>query len=392
MHISDKVKQMPAYIFSELDRKKKVLKEKGIDVIDLGIGAPDLPTPSYIYDALVKEAKDPENHRYSNYNGCLEFRMAVADFYKKQYDVDLDPETEILTLIGSKEGIVHLIQAVINEGDKVLVPNPGYPVYRMGVHLAGGESVDLLLDQDQGFVPQFHLLSEQHLRDAKLMFLNYPSNPTTATIELATFIEAVSFAKKHHLIVAHDSAYHLVTFGNYQSPSILQVPNAKEYAVEIGSLSKSFNMTGWRIGYIVGNKAVIQALATLKSNLDSSQFLPIQKAAAVALRSDFQSVKANNMIIGARMEKLHAALINIGMQCDKPRGTIFLWAKVPSGFTSLSFTEKLRSEAAIIVTPGTAFGTVGEGYVRFALAVTMERIDETIRRLNRLELGKEIPS
>ncbi|AXI09793.1 LL-diaminopimelate aminotransferase [Oceanobacillus zhaokaii] len=392
MYVSDKVKNMPAYIFSELDRKKQVLKEKGIDVIDLGIGAPDLPTPSYINDALVREAKNPDNHRYSNYNGCIEFRLAVANFYKEKYDVDLDPETEILALIGSKEGIVHLIQAVINEGDKVLIPNPGYPVYRMGVHLAAGESVDLLLDKENGYKPQFHLLTESQLQHAKLLLLNYPSNPTAATIELDTFVQTISFAKQHHLIAAHDSAYNLVTFDNYQSPSILQVPNAKEYAVEIGSLSKSFNMTGWRIGYIVGNKTVIQSLATLKSNLDSSQFLPIQKAAAVALRSDLQSIVENNAIIKARMEKLYAALVSMGMHCEKPRGTIFLWAKVPAGFTSLSFVNKLMDEAGVIVTPGTAFGTVGEGYIRFSLSVTEGRIDEVIKRLSQLEFSREILS
>ena len=392
MNISEKVKNMPEYVFSELQRKKKLLQEKGIDVIDLGIGAPDLPTPAFIYDALVKEAKEPANHRYSNYNGCEEFRIAVADFYKKQYGVDLDPETEVLTLIGSKEGIVHLIQAVINDGDKVLIPNPGYPVYRMGVHLAGGEAVDLPLDQTNGYVPQFHLLSERDLQHAKIMFLNYPSNPTAATIELDTFTHSISFAKQHHLLVAHDTAYNLVTFADYKAPSILQVPDAKEHAVEFGSLSKSFNMTGWRIGYIVGNKTVIKALATLKSNLDSSQFLPIQKAAAVALRSDLKSVKENNLVFQARMEKLHHALGEMGMDAEKPRGTIFLWVKVPAGFTSISFVSKLIDEAGIIVTPGTAFGTGGEGYVRFALSVTEERIDEVIRRLSRLDIGGGTPA
>lgn len=387
MNISEKVKNMPEYVFSELQRKKKLLQEKGVDTIDLGIGAPDLPTPAFIYDALVEEAKDSANHRYSNYNGCEEFRLAVAEFYKKQYDVDLDPETEVLTLIGSKEGIVHLIQAVINDNDKVLVPNPGYPVYRMGVHLAGGEAISLPLDQANGYIPQFHLLSEKELIRAKLMFLNYPNNPTAATVQLDTFTKSIAFAKQHHLLVAHDTAYNLVTFADYKAPSILQAPDARDHAVEFGSLSKSFNMTGWRIGYIVGNKEAIKALATLKSNLDSSQFLPIQKAAAMALRSDLKSVKENSLVFQTRMEKLHDALSKLGMYVEKPRGTIFLWVKVPAGYTSISFVNKLVDEAGIIVTPGTAFGTGGEGYVRFALSVTEERIDEAIRRLSLLDIG-----
>ncbi|MFD1851863.1 aminotransferase class I/II-fold pyridoxal phosphate-dependent enzyme [Oceanobacillus bengalensis] len=385
MYASNKVKNMPEYVFSAFQKKKKELQEKGVDVIDLGIGAPDLPTPSFIYNSLVEEAKDPQNHRYSNYNGSDEFRQAVAEFYKNHFNVDLDPEKEILTLIGSKEGIVHLIQAVINEGDKVLIPNPGYPTYKMGVHLAGGESVNLPLD-DNDFVPRFDMLSEEDKDNAKLMFLNYPSNPTTATVEIDTFMEAVSFAGENNIIFAHDSAYNLVTFDKYKSPSALQVPNAKECTVEFGSLSKSFNMTGWRIGYIAGNEQVIKALATLKSNLDTSQFLPIQKAAATALRSDFSSVEENNSIFKSRMEKLHQALNKLGIYSEKPRGTIFLWARVPKGYTSLSFANKLLDEAGIIVTPGTAFGSRGEGYFRISLSVTEERLDEVIHRLTLLNI------
>lgn len=383
--VSNVVKNMPAYLFSELNRKKKALQEKGVDVIDLGIGAPDLPTPDFIYDVLVKEAKQPANHRYSPYSGTPEFKEAVASFYKNYYGVDLDPNTEVLTLVGTKEGIVNLIQAVINPGDTVLIPDPGYPVYRMGVHLAGGNAVSLPLDKKNGYIPQYEALTKQEREAAKLLFLNYPSNPTAATVELSTFTKAVDFARNHNILLAHDAAYDLVTFDSYQSPSVLQVPNAKDIAIEFGTLSKSYNMTGWRIGYVVGNKEIIHALATLKSNIDTSQFLPIQKAAATALRSDHRTVKENSMIFKQRMEKLHSALAEMGMDAHKPRGTIFLWVGVPSGFTSAEFANKLLDELGIIVTPGTAFGPSGEGHFRISLSVSEERLDEVIKRMKNLD-------
>lgn len=384
--VSDKIKSLPAYLFSEFQRKKKQLEAKGVDVIDLGIGAPDLPTPSFIIDKLSEETNEAANHRYSEYSGCEEFRGAVAEFYKKQYDVNLDPDTEVLALIGSKEGIANLVQAVINPGDTVLVPNPGYPVYQTVVHLAGGTIANLPLDTENGYVPLFKDVSKSISQRAKLMFLNYPSNPTAATVHLNTFVEAVAFAKEKNVLLAHDAAYDLVTFGGYKSPSVLQVPNAKDHAVEFGSLSKSFNMTGWRIGYVVGNKTVIQALATLKSNIDTSQFLPIQKAAAMALRSDFSAVHANNKVYEERVQKLHEALIEMGIIADKPKGTIFLWARVPAGFTSLAFANMLLDKAGVIVTPGSAFGDAGEGYIRIALTVTAERLDVVIKRLRKLNL------
>lgn len=382
--VSKKVQSIPPYVFSDFQRKKKELQALGVDVIDLGIGAPDLPTPDFIYDVLVEEARKSVNHRYSPYNGSIEFREAVAEFYDRHYGVKLDPETEILTLIGSKEGIVHLIQSVINPGEKVIIPDPGYPVYRMGVYLAGGECISLYLNKKNGYIPDYTSLTEQDKKDAKLMFLNYPSNPTAATVDLPVFQEAVQFAKENQILLAHDAAYDLVTFGEYKSPSILQVPNAKEYAVEFGSLSKSFNMTGWRIGYVVGNQEVIKALATLKSNMDTSQFIPIQKAAAAALRSDLTIVRKNNLIFEKRMEKLHQALNGIGLLTDKPKGSIFLWVKVPDGYTSSSFVNRLLEETGIIVTPGSAFGNGGEGYIRISLSVKEEKLNEVIRRFKTL--------
>ncbi|MBY7142715.1 aminotransferase class I/II-fold pyridoxal phosphate-dependent enzyme [Virgibacillus sp. NKC19-3] len=387
--ISDKVENLPPYLFSELQKKKKTLEAKGIDVIDLGIGAPDLPAPNFVYDKLVEEAKKPVNHRYSTYSGSSEFKEAVASFYKRHYAVDLDPDTEVLTLIGSKEGIAHLIQAVINPGDAVILPDPGYPVYQTSVHLAGGKTVLLPLDAYNGYVPQWEKLANKDVQRARVLFLNYPSNPTAATIELSTFMKALSLAVEKQLLLVNDAAYDQITFDGYKAPSVMQVPGAKTQAVEFGSLSKSFNMTGWRIGYVVGNKNVIRALATLKSNLDTSQFLPIQKAAATALRSDFSTVTAMNKLYKERMEKMHAALREMGIYAERPRGTIFIWAKVPDGFYSIDFANKLLDEVGVMVTPGIAFGSLGEGYFRIALTVTIKRLDDVIYRLKKLDLGGE---
>lgn len=383
--VSDRLKRLPAYVFSEFQRKKAELESKGVDVIDLGIGAPDIPTPGFIYERLALEAKNPDNHRYPPYSGCSEFREAVAAFYKKQYDVDLDPETEVLALIGSKEGIANFFQAFLNPGDAVLVPDPGYPVYQTSVVLAGGESILLPLDQDNGYVPQLSKISRKNRQRAKLMVLNYPSNPTGATIELNNFMEAATFSRNNNILLVNDAAYDLIAFDGYKAPSVMQVPNAKDIAVEFGSLSKSFNMTGWRIGYVVGNKDVIKALATLKSNIDSSQFLPVQLAAATALQSDLSAVRENSLIFQERMELLCAALNEMGIKAEKTRGTIFLWAKVPDGFTSGSFADKLLEEAGVMVTPGSAFGVSGEGYFRIALTVSKERLKEVIKRLRKLE-------
>ncbi|RKQ31360.1 aminotransferase class I/II-fold pyridoxal phosphate-dependent enzyme [Oceanobacillus halophilus] len=387
LYVSRKVKNLPAYLFSEFQRKKKELQAKGVDVIDLGIGAPDLPTPNFIYQKLVEEAKKPENHKYSPYSGCNEFREAVADFYQRHYAVSLNPETEVLTLIGTKEGIANLVQSVINPGDKVLVPDPGYPVYRSAVHLAGGKSISLPLDEIDG-TPLLERIQKKDVKSAKLMFLNYPCNPTTATVNLATYKRAVSFAKRNSIAIANDAAYDLLTFDGYKAPSIMQVADAKKHAVEFGTLSKSFSMAGWRIGYVVGNKEMIQSLATLKSNIDTSQFLAIQKAAAHALQSDFVTVKENNQIYKERIDFFHAALLKLGIYAQKPKGTFFIWAKVPASYTSMEFADLLLNKAGIIVTPGSAFGQRGEGFVRIALTVPVARLEEVIRRWKELKLNE----
>jgi len=375
------IRALPPYLFSKLNKRKQELREIGVDIIDLGIGDPDLPTPDFIKNRLISELNETDNMRYSTFNGCFEFREAVADFYKKYYDVELDPETEILTLIGSKEGIAHLIQAMVDPEDVVLVPDPSYPVYSMATHIAGAGLYGMNMPESNGFRPDFESIPSEILKKAKLAFLNYPGNPTGATVDLNFFEESVGFFKKHGIWLAHDSAYNLVTFGDYKAPSVMQVTGAKETAVEFGSLSKGFNMTGWRIGYIVGNAKIINLLKTLKSNLDSSQFLPIQKAAAAALKSDLTLLKERNAVYEKRADVMIRALRDVGIAVSKPRGSIFLWARVPGGETSAAFCEKVMLNTGVIITPGTAFGEGGEGYFRISLSVPDERLMEAANRI-----------
>lgn len=378
---SERVKTLPPYLFSALNSKKAALRERGVDLIDLGIGDPDLPTPSFIIERFKEELKDPGNMRYSTFNGCLEYRESVADFYLKRFNTVLHPGNEILALIGSKEGIAHLVQTMIDPGDVVLIPDPCYPVYKMAIHMAGGVAYPMPLMADNGFKPDFAAIPEDVLNRAKLAFLNYPSNPTGACVDLAFFEEAVHFFKKHGIYLAHDSAYNLVTFGGYKAPSILEVKGAKDIAVEFGSLSKAFNMTGWRIGYLVGNQEIVQALHTVKSNLDSCQFLPIQKAAATALTSDLSLLNERNAVYSHRAEVMMTALRAMGIHADMPNGSIFLWAPVPDGTTSAVFCEKIMDETGVIITPGTAFGAHGEGYFRLSLSVPDEKLVEAAERM-----------
>jgi len=384
---SKQVQSLPPYLFSVFNAKKKRLQLQGVDVIDLGIGAPDLPTPSFIIEQLQSESTNPENHRYAPYAGTQEFREAVASFYQERYNVSLDPDDEILTLIGSKEGLAHMMTAVIDPGDGVLIPDPGYPVYQSSVHLAHGKGIPLPLDEKNGYVPRFDLLSKENRDQAKLMLLNYPSNPTGATVDLDTFTQAVSFAKQNNLCIAQDAAYSLVTFDNYKAPSIMEVPGAKDVAVEFGSLSKSFNMTGWRIGYVVGNREIIRALSIVKSNTDTGQFIPIQKAAVTALESDFSAVKDNNAIYQTRAGTMLKALWEMGIEAEQPRGTFFIWAKVPGNLSSQEFAEEMLEEAGVIITPGNAFGSRGEGYFRISLSVPNERLQEAAGRMKTFQAG-----
>lgn len=378
---SDRIGQIPPYLFAEINKKKAAMIKSGIDIIDLGIGDPDLPTPKHIVEKLVEEMQDHNNFKYPSFIGCTEFRQAVADFYARQYGVNLDPETEVLALIGSKEGIAHLIPTLIDPGDYVLIPDPSYPVYRMATLLANGQYYNMPLTKENNFEPDFNAIPNEIIERSKLMFLNYPGNPTAATVDVEFFNQAITFAKKNKIPIAHDSAYNMVTFDSYKAPSILQVEGAKEIAVEFGSLSKTYNMTGWRIGYVVGNKEIIKALSVLKSNTDTGQFTPIQKAAAFALNSDQNCVTKHNQIYKERMMAMLDGLKSIGVKVDPPKGSFFIWAPVPSGYTSTEFVTSVLEQTGVILTPGNAFGPSGEGYFRLSLSVPNERLNEAVDRI-----------
>ena len=378
---SDRIGQIPPYLFADINKKKAEMEKAGVDIIDLGLGDPDLPTPRHIIDKLTEEAQDVKNLKYPSYIGIPEFRKAVADFYWRHYKVELDPESEVLALIGSKEGIAHLVPTLVDPGDYVLIPDPSYPVYRMATLLANGHCYNMPLTAENHFKPDFAAIPEEVLKSAKLMFLNYPGNPTAATVDLDFFEEAVAFAKKHQIALAHDSAYNLITFESYKAPSILEAEGAKDIAVEFGSLSKTYNMTGFRIGYVVGNKEIIKSLSVYKSNTDTGQLAPIQKAAAFALDGDQSCVEENNNVYKQRMAAMLDGLKTIGIEVKPPKGSFFIWAPVPEGYTSADFVTKVMEQTGVIMTPGSAFGPSGEGYFRVSLSVPSERLQEAVHRI-----------
>ncbi|WP_335743592.1 aminotransferase class I/II-fold pyridoxal phosphate-dependent enzyme [Salicibibacter kimchii] len=348
--------------------------------MDLGMGDPDLPTPKPITNKLIDELNNIDNFKYSTYSGCAEFKEAVASFYKDQYNVDLNPDTEVLALIGSKEGIAYLPFAVIDTNDYVLTPDPGYGVYRMATYLAGGKNHSMPLTKERHFQPDFSVIPDEIKQKAKLMYLNYPGNPTAATVNLSFFNKVIYFGKKHNISIAHDFAYNMITFDE-PAPSILQADNAKDIAVEFGSLSKSFNMTGWRIGYVVGNPEIIRSLSVVKSNMDTSQFLPIQKAGAFALTGDQKSVRDNVEVYRERRRVMVEGLNEIGIKVDPPKGSFYIWAPVPKGYTSGEFAEVMLENAGVIVTSGAAFGATGEGYFRISLTVPTDRLQMAVTRI-----------
>ncbi|WP_404452233.1 LL-diaminopimelate aminotransferase [Virgibacillus necropolis] len=378
---SKRLSNIPPYKFAEVQKMKQEALEAGVDVIDLGVGDPDLPTPKHIVNKLAEELQNPANLKYPRFTGAPEFREAVADFYKKTYNVELDPETEVLALIGSKEGIGHLLPAIIDYGDYVLGPDPGYPVYRMTTLLADGQYYNMPVDVTNDFKPNFDSIPKDILEKAKVMFLNYPSNPTGATVEIDFYEQAIEFAKSHEIVVISDSAYNAVTYNNYKAPSILQVKGAKELAVEFGSLSKAYSMTGFRIGYVVGNKEAIKSLSIYKSNVDTGVFTPIQKAAAHALTTDQSSVTEYNLIYKKRMDTMVAALQSIGIDAKPINGGFFIWSPVPEGYTSEQFVATVLEKTGVIFTPGNIFGPGGEGYFRVSFSVPNERIQEAVERI-----------
>lgn len=383
---TERLKSLPAYLFVEIDRRKREAIAAGQDVIDFGIGDPDQPTPAFIREAMRAAIDRPELHRYPLGGGRPEFRQAVTDFFQKRYGVGLDPQREVLALIGSKEGIGHLPLAVVNPGDPVIVPAPGYPVYQSGAIFAGGQPWVLELSAAKGWLADLEAIPADVARQAKLLFLNYPNNPTGAIADLAFFERAVAFAKKYDLVLAHDAAYNeMYLGGSPKPPSVLQIPGAKDVAIEFHSASKTFNMTGWRVGFAVGNPAVLAALGRLKSNLDSGVFGAIQEAAIAAYRGfERPEIEALRALYHQRAEVLCSALAILGFKATIPKATFYVWAGVPAGTDSMTVCQRLLAEASVVGVPGKGFGRAGEGFVRFSLSVPTERIQAAAERMRAL--------
>ncbi len=381
IELADRVKNLPQYLFAAIDKMKNDARAKGIDLIDLSIGDPDIPTPAHIVDAMKSAVEKPEHHRYPSYEGMLSYREAVASWYKRRFNVRLNPVTEVLSLIGSKEGIGHIPLAFVNPGDVVLVPSPGYPVYPVGTLFAGGESYIMPLREDNGFLPDFKAIPENILERSKLMFLNYPNNPTAAVAREEFFKEAISLAEKYNIIICHDAAYSEIYYDNEKPMSFLEVDGAKDAGIEFHSLSKTYNMTGWRIGFAAGNKEVIAGLGKIKTNLDSGIFQAIQETSITALNTDERILSGIRKVYQERRDALYNGLTAIGLNVSKPKATFYLWTKVPAGFDSSSFVTHLLEKAGVLGTPGVGFGEPGEGYIRFALTQSVERIKEAVDRI-----------
>ena len=385
--LANRIRGLPPYLFARLDQLKQKALRKGVDLINLGVGDPDLPTPKAIVERLREAAQDPRNHQYPSYEGLLTFREAVADWYRRRFGVRLDPKTEVLTLIGSKEGIGHVPLGLINPGDVALIPDPGYPVYHAGTLFAGGSSYFMPLRKDQHFLPELDRIPKSILKKAKLLFINYPNNPTSATATRSFFEEVVRFARQHKLIVCHDAAYSEIYFDGIRPPSFLSVPGAKEVGIEFHSLSKTYNMTGWRIGFAVGDPQVLAALGKVKSNLDSGVFQAVQEAGIAALNLNDYGVDEIRKVYQERRDVLITGLMGMGLPVDPPKATFYVWVAVPKGQTSTRFAALLLDSAGIITTPGNGFGKAGQGYIRMALTVPKERLSEAVTRLERVVRG-----
>jgi len=381
MRIAERVRTLPPYLFAAIERQIAERRAAGVDVISLGIGDPDLPTPPHVVAALAEAAADPSTHQYPSNQGESGFREAVAGFYATRFGVTIDPADQIVPLLGAKEGIAHICQVLLDPGELALAADPGYPVYVTGPMLADGGAVHLPLVPELGFQPDLEAIPAETLELAKMIFVSYPNNPTGAVIEDDFFARLVAFAKANDIVVVHDNAYADITYDGYVAPSFLATPGAADVGVEVFSLSKSYNMTGWRAGAIVGDREVVDAYWRLKTNVDSGMFGAVQRAAAAALTGSQECVREMCHTYRRRRDLLVEALRSVGMQADPPKGTIYLWVRVPEGYTSASFTQQVLEQADVVVTPGAAYGPSGEGFVRLSLTVPDERLEEAVRRI-----------
>jgi LL-diaminopimelate aminotransferase len=373
--------RIPPYLFAEIDRKIDEAKAKGVDIISLGVGDPDLPTPDPIVKACQAAVGDPSTHNYPPYQGTLEFRQAACDWMQSRFGVSANPANECISLIGSKEGLAHMILAYVEPGDVVLCPSPGYPVYHNYTILVGGEPVTIPMKANNAFLPDLDAIPADVARRAKLLFLNYPNNPTGA-IATQDFIEkAVAWCRQHDVLLCHDNAYSEMTFDGYRAPSFLSVPGAKDVCVEFFSLSKMYNMTGWRVGFAVGNAVGIKALSTIKNNTDSGVFKAVQKAAAVGLGQSDALTKDLNAIYGRRRDIFVEGLNRMGWNFPPNKATFYLWVPVPTGWTSVDFVNLLLEKCGVVCPPGTGYGPEGEGFFRIALTVPEARLQEVLQRM-----------
>ncbi|MGH2760888.1 MAG: LL-diaminopimelate aminotransferase [Actinomycetota bacterium] len=379
-----RITDLPPYLFAELDRKVAAKRAEGADVVSFGVADPDFPTPPHIVEALRDAVSDPSTHHYPSYAGSPELREAIAVWMQRRFRVGLDPNTEVLPILGSKEGIVHLPWALVDEGDVALCADPGYPPYDVASRLAGGEPVALPLTREDGFLPRLDDVGFDVARRAKVMFLDYPGNPTGATCELGSFEQAVDFCRSNGIVLAHDAAYSEITYDGYVAPSVLQAEGAKDVAVEFHSFSKTYNMTGWRIGWVCGNADVVEALGRLKTNLDSGIFNAIQRAAIAALQGPMDFLEAQMKIFAERRDRAVHGLRDAGLDAWTPKGSFYLWVPVPEHETSTSFSTRLLDDAAVVVAPGNGYGERGEGYVRFSLTLPDDRLDEGIARIRKV--------
>jgi LL-diaminopimelate aminotransferase len=368
-------------MFAQIEELIAEKRAAGIDLISLGIGDPDTPTPSLVSDALCEHARRPDTHRYPSNKGRPSFRESVAAFYERRFGVQLDPDTEIIPALGGKEAIANLNLAFLDPGDIALASDPGYPVYTSGPILAGADPYYLPLRPENAFLPDLEAIPPDILARARMLYLNYPNNPTGAVIEDDFFARVVEFAKANDLVVIHDNAYSELTYDGYVAPSFLETPGAKDVGLEVFSLSKAYNMTGWRIAAVVGNPELVRIYWQLKTNIDSGMFEALQEAGAAALLSDQSSVAEMQEVYRRRRDTLVPALQAIGLHVEPPKGTIYIWAPVPEGETSASFTQKMIEDAAVVMSPGTGFGPSGEGFVRMSLTVEDERLDEAAERI-----------
>jgi len=388
MRLSTRAKELPPYVFARAGDKLRQLVSQGVDVINLGVGSPDLPPPAAVVETLCQAAMRHDSHGYCGYYGLPALRRAIADYYHQRFEVRLDPDTEVVVLIGSKEGLVNVSLAYLDQGDVSLIPDPGYPTYNAGTYLAGGVRHALPLREEQGYRPDLASIPADISRSAKILWLNYPNNPTGATSDLEFLEGAVAYAQKHNVLLCFDNPYCEVTFDGYRAPSVLQVPGAKQVSVEFNSLSKTYNMAGWRVGMAVGNGDAVKVLKRVKTNVDSGLFRPIQEAAIAAITCDRAWIEERNAVYQRRRDVVMQSLAKCGLSAASPKATLYIWARLPEGEGSWNYAMRVLDSTGVWVTPGSAFGAGGEGYVRISLTTPEHRLREALDRWERFAQKK----